>query len=47
MKRKNYEKPTTKVVQLQHMTHLLTTSGVGATRSGYGTADEDTWEDAE
>ena len=26
MKRKNYERPTTKVVKLQHQTHLLQAS---------------------
>ena len=27
MKRKNYERPTMKVVELQHRTHLLQASG--------------------
>ena len=46
MKRKVYEKPTTKVVELQHNAQLLQTSGtVTATRSGYGAAEEYSWED--
>ena len=40
-----YEKPTMQVVQLQHKCQILAGSGVGAMRSGYGTADEDTWEE--
>ena len=44
MKRKDYQKPTMKVVQLQQQTHLLAGSGVEATRNGYGTAQEDVWE---
>ena len=43
MKRKDYEKPTMKVVKLQH-TGMLMTSGVEASRSGYGQAVEDDWE---
>jgi len=49
MKRKDYQKPTMKVVQLQHQTHLLAGS-VEATRNGYGVANqgmsegEDTWD---
>ena len=42
MKRKDYEKPTMTVVELQQTTQLLQTSGqVEATRSGYGAANED------
>ena len=44
MKTKVYQKPTMKVVQLQH-TQMLMTSGVNAMRSGYGTADEQTWDE--
>jgi len=44
MKRKDYEKPTMKVVQLQHQCHILAGSGVEANRSGYGAATEDEWE---
>ena len=44
MKRKDYQRPTMKVVQLQHQTHLLAGSGVEANRSGYGTAEEEEWE---
>lgn len=37
MKRKNYERPTMKVVQLQHRTHLLQASGgVQATMKNEG-----------
>ena len=43
MKRKDYEKPTMQVVQLQQQTHLLAGSGVQSMRSGYGTAQEDDW----
>lgn len=34
MKRKDYQKPTMRVVKLQH-TQMLMTSGVGAEREGY------------
>ena len=51
MKRKDYEKPTMTVVELQQTTQLLQTSGqVEATRSGYGAANQgfeegdDVWE---
>lgn len=45
MKRKKYEKPTTNIVQLQHMTHLLQTSGeVQATMSGQFTETDD-WDE--
>ena len=44
MKRKEYRKPTMKVVQLQHQCHILAGSGVEANRSGYGAATEDEWE---
>ena len=44
MKRKDYRKPTMKVVQLQHQCHILAGSGVEANRSGYGAATEDEWE---
>ena len=54
MKRKDYEKPTMKVVQLRHQTQLLTVSGVKAVRKSkdektgelvedYGEAVEETW----
>ena len=43
MKRKDYEKPTTKVVKLQQRTHLLAGS-LEAKRNGYGTANTDEWE---
>ena len=43
MKKKDYQKPTMNVVQLQHQTHLLAGSGVQSMRSGYGEAEEDDW----
>ncbi|MCR4995618.1 MAG: hypothetical protein K6A32_09655 [Bacteroidales bacterium] len=45
MKTKVYQKPTTNVVKLQQRTHLLMTSGVEASRSGYVTVDEETWDE--
>ena len=44
MKRKDYQKPTMKVVQLQQQTHLMAGSGVQSMRSGYGEAQEEDWE---
>ncbi len=44
MKRKDYNKPTMMIVELQHGTHLLQSSGLGGTREGYGTADEEFWD---
>ena len=41
MKRKDYEKPTTQVVELQQRTMLLAGSGVDATRDDYGDANPD------
>ena len=43
MKRKDYEKPTTRVVEVQHRTMLLQASKE-ATRNGYGDAQTDEWE---
>ena len=43
MKKKIYEKPTMNIVTLQHQTHLLAGSGVGAMRSGYGSAINESW----
>lgn len=36
MKSKDYQKPTMRIVKLQHRTQLLTGSGFGATRDDYG-----------
>ena len=48
MNKKDYLKPTMKVVQLQHQCHILAQSdGVQAQRSGYGAANTDTWGDSE
>ena len=51
MKRKDYQRPTMRVVKLQHKYQMMAGSytGVSANRSGYGTAStddgtEDTWE---
>jgi len=44
MKRKDYQRPTMKVVQLQQQTHLMAGSGVQSMRSGYGEAQEEDWE---
>ena len=41
MKRKDYQKPTMKVVKLQQQTHLLAGSGVKSMRSDYGSANSD------
>lgn len=43
MKRKDYQKPTMNIVKLQQQTHILAGS-VEASRSDYGTAEEETWE---
>ena len=45
--KKGYQKPTMRVVKLQHRTHLLDASGVKASRSSYGTATTQTWGDEE
>ena len=46
MKKTNYERPTMKVVQLQHRCQILVGSdrGVQSQRSSYGAATEETWE---
>ena len=51
MKRTDYQKPTMRVVKLQHKYQIMTGSytGVSANRNGYGTAStsdgtEETWE---
>ena len=44
MKRKNYEKPTMQVVQLQQRSQILAGSGVDATYNGYTDGGTDTWE---
>ena len=43
MKKKNYEKPTVKVVELRQRPQLLVGS-VTATRTSYGSPTEETWE---
>ena len=47
MKRTDYQRPTMKVVKLQHKFQMMTGSnyGVSANRSGYGAAETDTWGD--
>jgi hypothetical protein len=46
MKRTDYQKPTMRVVKLQHTGMLMTSAqqGVKSERRGYGAADEQTWE---
>ena len=44
MKKKNYEKPTVKVVELRQRPQLLVGSGgLGASRGGYDPTDPQTW----
>lgn len=43
MKKKDYQKPTMKVVKLQHQTHLLYAS-VQTMRTSYGDANEQDWD---
>ncbi len=47
MKRKDYQVPTTRVVQLQHQCHILAgsslTGGVTSTRSDYSENAEQEW----
>ena len=47
MKRKDYRKPTMRVVNLHRQCHILASSGVESTRKGYGAAQESTWGDEE
>ena len=42
MKRKDYQRPTIKIVKLQQRAHLLNAS-LNAERTGYGVAQESTW----
>ena len=42
MKRKDYEKPTTQIVQLQH-TGMLMASGTESERQDYGNGGEQEW----
>ena len=44
MNKKDYLKPTMNIVQLRHA-GMLMTSGVQSMRSGYGEAQEETWDD--
>ena len=46
MKRKDYQKPTMRVVPLKQKSHILVGS-VKAMRSGYGAAETDTWGEEE
>jgi hypothetical protein len=45
MNKKNYQKPTMQVVMLKQQQQLLTGSGVKSMRSGYGEAQEETWDE--
>lgn len=44
MNKKEYERPTTQVVQLKQRSQILAGSPLDATRSGYGDAEELNWE---
>ena len=50
MKRKSYQEPTMRIVQLQQTQMLAASEGLGATRSSYGEANQgfnegdDVWE---
>lgn len=41
MNKKDYEKPTMTVVELQQQTHLMAGSGVQSTRNSYGIANSE------
>lgn len=41
--KKNYQRPAMIIIQVQQ-SRLLMTSGTGANRESYGTAEESTWE---
>lgn len=41
----DYQKPTMQIVVLQHTDMLMLSDGMGASRSGYGSAEEQTWGD--
>lgn len=45
MRKKSYQKPATKVVQVKQL-HMLSASpqSIQSTRSGYGAANDETWE---
>lgn len=47
MKRKDYQKPTTKIVKLRHTGMLMVSDpqqqGVNSERRSYGAAEEETW----
>ena len=49
MKRKDYLKPTIRIVEMKHRSHILAGSvqltGVTSKRNGYGSATEQTWGD--
>ena len=46
MRKREYQEPTMKAVQLQHWTDLLQSSGLKANRDeDYGDAIEETWQD--
>jgi len=47
MKKKDYQKPTMQVVMMKQQQQLLAGSGVKSMRSGYGSAQEQTWGDEE
>jgi len=49
MSKKDYQKPSMAVIMLRHQVAILETSGGGveASRSSYGAANKQTWDDSE
>ena len=47
MSKKDYQKPSMKVVALHQNVHLLEGSGVEASRRSYGAATKEDWETSE
>lgn len=46
MRKKVYQTPVTRVARIQHRLQMLNASpqSIQSTRSGYGAANDDTWE---
>ena len=48
MSKKNYQKPSMAVIMLRQQVAILETSGgVEASRSSYGTANQETWDESD
>ena len=45
MKKKEYESPTTQIVELKHVGMLMTSGLRGNRGDDYGVANEETWEE--